>query len=124
MLCFITIVIILFFKLLDRIHSRPQCELRQYFDLLSELLRLTDCIQPARIIAVIDGLVDQKIHLNKNDNKWIWAPRPNGNRQLWAWNEAEMKNNIIQSENIGNNDVNQNINKYGPPEVLGLLGKC
>ncbi|CAI2735807.1 unnamed protein product [Schistosoma spindalis] len=108
-------------SLLDRIHSRPQCELRQYFDLLNELLRLTDCIQPARIIAVIDGLVDQKIYLNKNDNQWIWAPRPNGNRQLWAWNKAEMKNDNIQSENIDNEDVTQNINKYRPPEVLGLL---
>ncbi|CAH8678527.1 unnamed protein product [Schistosoma rodhaini] len=108
-------------SLLDRIHSRPQCELRQYFDLLNELLRLTDCIQPARIIAVIDGLVDQKIYINKNDNKLIWAPRPNGDRHLWAWNKAEIKNDNIHSENLGNEDVNQNINKYRPPEVLGLL---
>ncbi|KAH8866889.1 Ubiquitin carboxyl-terminal hydrolase 24 [Schistosoma japonicum] len=106
--------------LLDRIHNRPQSELRQYFDLLSELLHLTDCIQPARIIAVIDGLTNQQIYLD-NDKKYVWAPRPNGDRQLWAWNDTEMKNDNIQSDHVISNVDKQETNEYGPPQVHGLL---
>ncbi|CAH8569019.1 unnamed protein product [Schistosoma turkestanicum] len=114
--------------LLDRIRNRPQCELRQYFDLLNELLHLTDCIQPARIIAVIAGLVNQKIYKdndnNNNNDKWIWAPRPNGDQQLWAWNKIEINNNDDKndkSDHVDTRDVNPAANQYGPPEVLGLL---
>ncbi|KAK4467449.1 hypothetical protein MN116_009040 [Schistosoma mekongi] len=85
-----------------------------------ELLHLTDCIQPARIIAVIDGLINQKTYLDNNE-KSVWAPRPNGDRQLWAWNDTEMKNDNIQSDHAISHVDNQETNEYGPPQVHGLL---
>uniref|UniRef100_A0AA85JHW3 UBA domain-containing protein n=2 Tax=Trichobilharzia regenti TaxID=157069 RepID=A0AA85JHW3_TRIRE len=105
--------------LLDRLRNRPQSELRQYFDLLGELLRLTDSIQPARIVAVIDGLINQKVVFS--NNKWIWSPRPNGDRTLWAWSKTETNDNDLYSNDSNSQNNDQETNEYGPPQVQGLL---
>ncbi|OON23845.1 UBA/TS-N domain protein [Opisthorchis viverrini] len=89
--------------LLSRVSTRPQSELRHLFDLLSELLRLVDPLQKARIAAVVDGLVDcSHPHsdvppmTDASEGKieqWIppWSPRPNADPALWAWDSAEIE---------------------------------
>ncbi|TGZ70945.1 hypothetical protein CRM22_002910 [Opisthorchis felineus] len=89
--------------LLSRVSTRPQSELRHLFDLLSELLRLVDPLQKARIAAVVDGLIDcshphsdvQPMTDTSEEKKehWTppWCPRPNADPALWAWNSAEIE---------------------------------
>ncbi|KAF7260039.1 hypothetical protein EG68_02749, partial [Paragonimus skrjabini miyazakii] len=81
-------------QLLSRVSTRPQSELRYLFDLMSELLRMVDPLQTARIAAVVDGLRNRSTVNTASPVTWNWCPRPNADPKLWAWDATESEHDV------------------------------
>ncbi|KAF5405198.1 hypothetical protein PHET_01237 [Paragonimus heterotremus] len=92
--------------LLSRVSTRPQSELRYLFDLMSELLRMVDPLQTARIAAVVDGLRNRSTVNTASPVTLNWCPRPNADPKLWAWDATEIEHDVpLQTKSSSNHSI-------------------
>ncbi|KAF8562730.1 hypothetical protein P879_11109 [Paragonimus westermani] len=86
---------------------------------MSELLRLVDPLQTARIAAVVDGLRNRPTVNTASSVTLNWYPRPNADPTLWAWDATEVAHDVpLQTKSSSNHSIDYTIVADGNSNVI------